>query len=80
MVNLQVCGNALGTKAAFVNRKIVSRLESDDLLILDKQVHAALDAAVRAVCRHDAVYFSIRKPAVGRGIVKMRSEPVNDLW
>ena len=32
MVNLQVGRNAFGTQPAFVNRKIVTRLEADDMI------------------------------------------------
>ena len=51
MVDLLVGDDALGAERAAVVR-VVARLDADDLAVGDAQVHAALDAAERAVRRH----------------------------
>ena len=76
MMDLQVCRDALWAESALVDRKIVSRLKADDLFIFDKQVYAALNAAVWAMGWHDAVDLSIGEPAIGRRIVKMRAKSI----
>jgi len=52
----------------------IARLEADDVVPLDEQVHAALHGAVRAVRRHDPVNHAIRAPALVRLVVQVRPE------
>src|SRR5688500_1962364 len=73
MVDLQVSGYAFWAQAAFVDRKIVAWLETDDVIVLYQQVHAALHSAIRAVGRHHFVDQSICAPASVRRIVQMRT-------
>ena len=49
MVRLQVSLHALGTELAAIERKLLPRLESDDLVFADLELNAALLAAEAAV-------------------------------
>ena len=80
VMNLQVSGYAFGAQTAFIDGKIVSWLEADDMIVFHQKIHAALHRAVRAVCRHDFVYHAVRTPAVVRRIVKMWTEDFNYLF
>ena len=72
-MNLQVSGYALGTQAAFIDRKIVTRFEANDMVVFDQKIHAALNGAVRAVCWHYFVDHSICTPTAVRRVVQMRT-------
>src|SRR4051812_23901144 len=63
MMYLQVGRHALRAEAAFVDGKIIARLEADDVVVLDQKIHAALHRAVGAMCGHDAVYDAVCAPA-----------------
>ena len=66
VVNLQVSRDALRAEAALVHRKVVARLEPDDMVLLDQKIHAALHTAVRTVRGHDSVNDPVGAPAVVR--------------
>ena len=63
MVNLQVSGDALGTEPSFVNRKIITWLEADHMILFDQQIDAALHTAVRAMRWYHLVYYAVGQPA-----------------
>lgn len=50
------------------------------MIVLDQQIHAALDRTVWAVCGHNFVYYAIRSPAAVRRIMQMRSVGFDDLF
>src|SRR5215213_4626082 len=62
MMNLQIGRHAFRTKASFVDRKIITRLKTDNVVLLNKQIHAALDGAVRTMRGDNAVDHTIRTP------------------
>src|SRR5688572_20348033 len=78
MMNLQVSRNAFRTQPAFVNRKIIARLNSNHMVVLHQEVHAALDRAVRTMRGHNFVDDSIRTPAIIWRVVEMWSKRVYD--
>ena len=80
MMNLQVSGYAFGTQPAFIDRKIVAWLETDDMIVFDQKIHAALHRAVRAMCRHDFVYHAVRTPTAVRRVMQMWTEGLDDLF
>ena len=71
---LHVALHALRAELALVERKLLPRLEADDLLVLHLELDAALLAAEAAVRRHDPVGLAARGPAAGRLAVEMRAE------
>ena len=73
MMYLQVSRHAFRTKPAFVNRKVIARLDTDDVIVLDEQVHPALHGAVRAMRRHHAIDHAIRTPAAVWRVVQVRA-------
>ena len=79
MMNLQVGRYALGTEAAFINREIVTRLETYDVIVLDQKIHAALHRAIRTVRWYNSIYHAIRAPASVRRIMQMRTKGFDDL-
>src|SRR5437763_15076745 len=80
MMNLQVGRYTLWTQTAFIHRKIVARLESDDVIVVDQEIHAALHGAVRAMRGHDLFNHAIGAPGAIRCVVQMRAEGVDDLF
>src|SRR5438034_9312907 len=80
MMNLQVGRYTLWTQTAFVDGKIVARLESNYGIAFDQQIHAALHGTVRAMRGHDLVDHAIGAPAAIRRIMQMRSKGFNDLF
>src|SRR5205085_8565036 len=73
-MNLQVGRDALRAQTPLVDGEVVARLEADDVVPLDEQVHAALHRAVGAVCRDDLVYHAVCAPAPVRLVVQVRPE------
>ena len=71
VMNLQVSGYAFGAQTAFIDGKIVPGLEADDMSVFHKKSRAALHRAVRAVCRHDFVYYTVRTPTAVLRVVQM---------
>jgi hypothetical protein len=80
VVDLQVGRHAFRAEASLVDGEIVTRLEADDVFVLDEQVHAALHGAVGAVRRHDLVYHAVGAPAAVRRVVQVRPELGDDLF
>jgi len=78
-MDLQVSCYTFGAKPSFINRKVIARLNTHDVIVFNKEVHSALNRAIRAVRRHHAIDHSIRAPATVRRVVKMRSIRLNDL-
>src|SRR5207253_3831467 len=62
MVNLKISRHAFWTEAAFVDGEIIARLEAYDVVVLYKQVHAALHCAVWTVRRHNLVNDAVSAP------------------
>src|SRR5690349_4139041 len=79
MMHLQVCGHAFRTKPALVDRKIVTRLKTDNLVLRDEQVHTALHRAIRTMRWDNAVNHTISAPAIVRRIVQMWTIGLYDL-
>src|SRR5436309_15929151 len=79
MMHLKISGDAFRTESPFINGKIVTRLNTDNMVPLHKKIHAALYSAVRTMRRHNFVYHSICSPSTIRCIVQMRSVFVDDL-
>jgi hypothetical protein len=79
MMNLQVGGDSFRAQPAFIDRKVIPWFESNNVILLDQQVHTALHCAIRAMCRHDPVDNSVRAPTIVRGIVEMRTIRLNYL-
>lgn len=79
MMDLQVSCDSFRTKPSFINRKVVTRLDTYDVIVFNEQVHAALHCAIWTVGRHDAIDHTIRAPATMRGVVQMRPIFLNDL-
>src|ERR1700686_1843648 len=50
------------------------------MIVLHKEIHTALDPAVRTMRRHDAIYDPISPPAAIRRIMQMRPEGFDDLF
>src|SRR5262245_7705903 len=80
MVNLQISCDAFGAKPALVHRKVITRLETDDVIVLHQQIHTALNRAVRTVRRHDSVDHAICTPTIMRRVVEMRPKLFYDLF
>ncbi len=55
MRSLQIALDSLGTELSLIERKIHPRLETDDLVVLDQELDAALLAAKTAMRFHDLV-------------------------
>ena len=72
--------SAFRTKTTFVDRKIVTRLEADDVIILNQQIHAALHGAVRAMRRHNLINDAVSLPTLVRRVVQVRSELLDHLF
>jgi len=80
MMNLQIGSDSLGTQPPFIYWKIVAWLETNHVIILNQEVHAALHSAVRTMRRHDLVYDAIGSPAIVRRIVQMWAKGFNNLF
>ena len=72
-------GRAFGTEPAFINWKVVARLNPDHMVLLNQKIHAALYAAIRAMSRHDFVDDPIRAPAAIGRVMKVGPIGLNDL-
>jgi len=79
VVDLEVCGYAFRTKATFVDWKVVARFDADHVISFDEEIHAALNSAIRAMCRHNAIDHTICAPPIVWCVVKMRPIRLNDL-
>ena len=66
---MKVSSYTFRTKPAFVNWKVIPRLNAHYMILLDKEIHSALNPAVRAVRWHDLVYHPIRAPAIVRSVM-----------
>jgi hypothetical protein len=74
VVDLQVGRDALRAQTTLVDGEVVPRLEADDVIPLDEQVHPALHGAVGAVGGDDLVYHAVCAPAPVRLVVQVRPE------
>ena len=79
-MSLKISGDAFRAKLAFINRKVVPRLEPDDVFFRNKQIHSALYAAIRAVRGYLTVDHTAALPAAVRFIVEMRAILLDDLF
>src|SRR5215218_446137 len=79
MMDLQVSRYSFWAESSFVNREVIAGLKTHHVIVFDKQVHSALNCAIRAVSGHHAIDHSIRAPAIMRCVVKMRTIRLNDL-
>src|SRR5829696_5833225 len=79
MMHLQVSCYSFRTKPAFINWKVIARLNTDHVIVFDEQVHSTLNRAIWAVSGYYAIDHSIRAPAVMRGVVEMRAVCLDDL-
>src|SRR6185369_11065161 len=79
MMNLQIGSHTFWTEPAFVNWKVITRLNTNNVISFDKQVHSALHCAIRAVSWHHTIDHAIRAPAAMRRVVKMRTKVLDDL-
>ena len=70
MFVLQVALYALGAEHAAVDRKLFPRLESDDLVVMNLELNAALNSAEAAVRLHERAIRMLR-PSAGRLVVEM---------
>ena len=74
VMNLQVGRDALRAQTPLVDGEVVTRLEADDVVSLDEQIHPALHGAVGAVGGDDLVYHTVGAPAPVRLVVQVRPE------
>src|SRR5688500_8506117 len=79
MMDLQVGRYSFRTKPSFINGKVVTRLNTHDVIVFDEEVHSALDSAIWAVSGHHTINHAIRAPATMRRVVEMRTVHVDDL-
>ena len=73
MTALEVPLDALRAELALVERELVPRFETDDLVAVDLELDPALLAAEAAVGVDDAVDLEPGLPATGRGLVEVRA-------
>ena len=79
MMDLQVSSHAFRAKPAFINGKVIARLNADYMIAFNEKIHSALDCTVRAMSGHDTINDSIGAPAVVRCVVKVRAKLLDDL-
>src|SRR5215213_7824117 len=79
MMDLQVSCYTFRAEPSFINRKVIAGLNTHHMIVLDEQVHSALNSAIWAVSGHHTIDHSIRAPAIMRGVVEMRTIRLNDL-
>ena len=80
MMSLQISRHAFRTQPALVDRKIIARLEADELAFFDQQIHSALHAAIRAVRRHNLINHAVSLPAAVGRVVQVRTESLDDVF
>src|SRR5215216_2640609 len=80
MMDLEIGRNTFGAQSPFIHRKVVSRLNSDDVVLFHKEIHSALHCAVWTMRRHDFVDDAIRTPAAVRRIMQMRAVSFNNTF
>ena len=78
MAALKVALDAFRTEHPLVEWKVVARLESDNEVVFDLEIDAALLAAEAAMGRHDPVRLHARIDARPLHAVEMRSPRVGD--
>ena len=77
-MGLKIGGHALRAEFPFIDRKVITRLKSHDVVVRHKQIHPALHTAIWTMRRHDLVDHASRLPAAPRLIMKMRAKLVDD--
>jgi hypothetical protein len=80
MMRLQIRRDALWTETPLIHRKFVPRLDTDDAIVFNEQLHPALHTAVRTMGIHDLVYNPISLPPAVRRIMQMRAKFVEYLF
>ena len=78
MAALEVALDPLRTEQAAIEGKLFPRLESDDLVVKDLQLDAALLAAEAAVCLDEALGLDARRQPRPRRDRQMRSKTFRD--
>ena len=79
MVDLQVSRDALRAEPAFINRKIVTWLKTNNMILFDQQVHTALDSAIGTMCRDYTINYAVCTPTTVWRVMEMRPVCFNDL-
>ena len=74
MIVLEVALDTFWTKPAFVVRELFPRFETDDLVVFDQQLDAALHPAETAMRLDDLVRLVAPGVALARRVIQMRPE------
>jgi hypothetical protein len=74
MIILEVALDTLRTKPAFVVREFFPRFETNDLVVFDQQLDAALHSAETTMRLDDLVWLIASRIALARRIVQMGPE------
>ena len=69
----------VGPKGLAVFFSAEPRLYTNDVVLLDKQLHPALHSAIRTMRIDNLVDHAVGLPALEGSVVEMRAEPLDDL-